>query len=988
MHTTVSRIMSFCLAAVLAFSSIVTGTLSWQSINQQARNEIKDVLDRTVDVELIKLEKDADGAATQTPVPGAAFYLFKKDGTQVGTMYTTDEQGKIAVSLKKGEYYFEESAPASGFGFDTDAQGDQVTRYPFTVAGTEEETVTVTAYNVRLKGALTVQKVAQNEDGKPLTEAQKQREFTFRVTFSDGGTYSYRVDGGAAQTLQSGGTLKLRHGQAAVFADVPVGVSYTVAEVSTAGQSGSGSQIVNTDTLMSAVFVPLRTDGDDVQVYASGSTAVQPNESYTVTSTGSQGTITEEGCTARFVNTFDGGVSASLRIEMKVEGEGADLNKEFELEADIGGVKYTFKLKHGESYTFSDIPIGTKYTITQKDYTSEGYTSTVGVTTGTVTEEGVLILLAKNVYKEPEPEVKTGTLRVTKQVFGANVDPEKLFTFQVTFSDPDAKYSYSIDGGEAITATGATITFRLKGGQTATFVAPEGVTYKAEETDPAGYVQMLGSVGGAIMGDAAYATFMNMAPDEHYTATLHVTKRLAGEYPAADADKLFHFTLLINGVPQGKGVDLKNGETTQFTIPAGASYELREDDYFADGYSLTGLTNGSGTAQANTTIDAVATNTYVGEVQAELSGEKTWDLNGQALELPESITVYLKDGTRTVAEQVVHADDDGRWIYTFTAPKYDADGNEIAYSVEEAPVTGFVASYSGMNITNKGVSPVEIDPPVAFKVIQSENAPNESFNFYVQAKDGAPLPDAANGMNPYKVTVETVGERTQIEFGNITFHQPGTYVYELMEENSGKSGWVFDSTIYVRTVVVEAVKDGNGQPTGALAITSQTLTKKGDASPVDGDLTFTNTYTPTPGTEMITVSGTKTWIHGSNTDLPTSIIVSVYGDGTLKAQRLVTANDGWQYSFEVPRYAEDGHEIQYTVDEADVPSYTKAIQGYNITNTYQPDPEPTTPGTTPKTGDGMRIWPWAAAMLLSGGGLAAVSVARRKRSSKGHRISR
>lgn len=37
----------------------------------------------------------------------------------------------------------------------------------------------VTAYNVRLQGTLSVQKVVENADNSPLTEEQKQQEFNF-----------------------------------------------------------------------------------------------------------------------------------------------------------------------------------------------------------------------------------------------------------------------------------------------------------------------------------------------------------------------------------------------------------------------------------------------------------------------------------------------------------------------------------------------------------------------------------------------------------------------------------------------------------------------------------------------------------------------------------------------------------------------------------------------------------------------------------------
>ncbi|MFQ9802189.1 MAG: hypothetical protein ACLR23_28425 [Clostridia bacterium] len=55
-----------------------------------------------------------------------------------------------------------------------------------------------------------MQKVVENADNSPLTEEQKQQEFTFTVAFSDGGDYSYSIDDGEPQELSSDGMLTLK----------------------------------------------------------------------------------------------------------------------------------------------------------------------------------------------------------------------------------------------------------------------------------------------------------------------------------------------------------------------------------------------------------------------------------------------------------------------------------------------------------------------------------------------------------------------------------------------------------------------------------------------------------------------------------------------------------------------------------------------------------------------------------------------------------
>lgn len=69
---------------------------------------------------------------------------------------------------------------------------------------------------------------------------------------------------------------------------------------------------------------------------------------------------------------------------------------------------------------------------------------------------------------------------------------------------------------------------------------------------------------------------------------------------------------------------------------------------------------------------------------------KLWD--GDA-ELPESVTIYLKNGGQTVAVLSLgseNAQPDGTWAGRFeNVPLYDAQGRMIQYSVEEAPVPGW-----------------------------------------------------------------------------------------------------------------------------------------------------------------------------------------------------------------------------------------------------------------------------------------------------------
>ena len=130
------------------------------------------------------------------------------------------------------------------------------------------------------------------------------------------------------------------------------------------------------------------------------------------------------------------------------------------------------------------------------------------------------------------------------------------------------------------------------------------------------------------------------------------------------------------------------------------------------------------------------------------------------------------------------------------------------------------------------------------------------------------------------------------------------------------------------------------------SMTAVKLEVKGNA---DGTATTTaklrNQYipapTPEPDAEFVDIPVTKTWNDNGNKDgnRPASITVRLYADGVEVDSYVLTAASNWTCVFTgKPRYQEDNKtEIVYSVDEDDVPMYTKEINGYNIVNDYLPE---------------------------------------------------
>lgn len=914
-------------SVLFAISAFVSVTYAWEN-EQQATNNLYGSKTKFNSVELVKLEKSEDDSA-EIAIPDTAFYLFKANGAQVGGRYVTDKNGKIHVSLPAGNYYFEEASPAVGYTYDKDKNGDIITKYEFSVKD-DDAKVVVKAYNTRVTGDLLIRKTVKNTDNSPLTDIQKKTEFIFKVTFSDSKSYKYTVDDGEEKTLKSGETLKLRDGQTASFTDIPMGVLYNVSEESVAG--------------------------------------------YVCTSTGHRGNISEAQSVADFVNTCDVDKMGNLTVTKKVEGNAEDKDKEFKFTAKIGDITEEFTLKSGKVKTFDGIPIGTKFVVTEQN--DNNYISAQKEYSGHIADSSTVLLAFNNIYQTDTSE-KFGSLTV-KKVVEENADNDKEkdqekddnndTVDEESTREDDKEFGFKVvfDDGKNKPQTK---TFSLKAGEEITFDnLPSKTKFTVQETDANGYLQVLDSISGVIAGGyTAEVKLVNIEPkdegDEPKKTKLNVTKCLDGDLLDADKDKEFSMTLLVGD--EKFDFKLKADETKTFEIPVGVAYELRENNYFADGFSQT-VQNGCGISTEET-VEIILTNTYAGEPRVEINGEKTWELGDYDVQLPESITVQLKNGDLLIEEKTIYPDDDGNWEYTFVAPKYNSDGSEAEYTVEELPITSYRASYDGYDIKNTYVAPLTVEVPAVTKVVEGENAPKAEFEFLFKGKPNAPMPEGSDGSQKL---LNISGEGTA-EVGTITFTDEGVYTYTVYELSGNESGWKYDTAIY--TVTFELTE------TDRKLSCKQTIVKNNDKA---DSVVFTNTFDESKLSTNVKISGTKTWVHGDNPEeqRPKSIVVFVYGDGELAAQRLVTAADNWKYTFDLPRKNSDGETIKYTIDEAEVEGYTKQISGYDLINTFDGRPTETQPsqsgadgsssgsdsGSGPsQTGDSRNPTLWIVLMMLS-----------------------
>src|SRR5699024_10698061 len=90
-------------------------------------------------------------------------------------------------------------------------------------------------------------------------------------------------------------------------------------------------------------------------------------------------------------------------------------------------------------------------------------------------------------------------------------------------------------------------------------------------------------------------------------------------------------------------------------------------------------------------------------------------------EMPESITVELLADDSKIDEKEVTTEDD--WTYSFTdLDKYDAEGNEIEYSIEEVEVDGFVSEKDGYHLTN--IQTIDISGEKTWVEIDEQHRPD------------------------------------------------------------------------------------------------------------------------------------------------------------------------------------------------------------------------------------------------------------------------
>lgn len=423
------------------------------------------------------------------------------------------------------------------------------------------------------------------------------------------------------------------------------------------------------------------------------------------------------------------------------------------------------------------------------------------------------------------------------------------------------------------------------------------------------------------------------------------------------------------------------GQTIQYTV-----IENPMDGYIA---TVSATTGSADKGYAITVI-----NKHVPQFD-DFTVVKVWDdsnnIDGMR---PDSVTIHLNgsDGSSTEAT-LSNAKD---WKYTFKhMPLFDANGNEITYTITEDAVTGYTYTVTNKDraftITNKHTQET-FSIPVTKTWEDNGNQDGvrpSAIHVTLMGSDGnvyeANLTAAGKWKYEFKDLPRYWMEGVAIDY---TLNEEAVNGYTYKIEGDADTGFIVtnEHISAVTNVVVnkywEDAENQDGVRPDSVAVTlsgsdgktyKATLTKdtgfsktfenlpvffnngtkitytvtedavNGYTGKITTDdtgyiLSITNTHAP----ETIRKTVTKTWDDGNDRDgiRPTNVKIELYGtDGTRRTQYL-TKDNHWSYSFEnLPKYQNEGTIILYTIKEEAVDGYTQksvtTTAGFDLTNTHE-----------------------------------------------------
>ena len=299
----------------------------------------------------------------------------------------------------------------------------------------------------------------------------------------------------------------------------------------------------------------------------------------------------------------------------------------------------------------------------------------------------------------------------------------------------------------------------------------------------------------------------------------------------------------------------------------------------------------------NTSTGFIITNTHVPQV-TNITVTKTWiDNDNQDNMRPGEVSVVLLANGIKVDEVTLKASDN--WKYSFiNLPMYE-NGKLISYTVDELVVP---ENYTKVSVQNISTS---------WTITNRHIPENTSISVQKIWNDA----DNQDGIRPESISVQVTGSN-------------GIKIIAVLDKNND---WKYTFTNLPKyeagKAVTYTVDEVNVPKDYTKSITNTTAT-----------FTITNTHIP----EITSINVSKVWNDSDNQDAirPDNIVVDLYANGKKINETILTADNGWKYSFNNLAKYSDGTIINYTVAEEKIDNYTTAIKNcsgqFVIINTHVP----------------------------------------------------
>ena len=510
--------------------------------------------------------------------------------------------------------------------------------------------------------------------------------------------------------------------------------------------------------------------------------------------------------------------------------------------------------------------------------------------------------------------VQRSHLDFNKTVTGedkANADPDQLFTFDANIK----------------TATGVDYWFSIWNGEG--YVINDTTSY------------ITGATQEVVVIDTNDTT--NVADTQLDLTNNRITYKLRNEITHEFEEKSYSVTsyTLEDGVytvitgfyyaPSESTVtfNIKEGWNVRFTyVPTGSEYTITEKN-LPTGYQFTEVT-GNGTAdgmsvsgtlsEASVTYEDKFFNEYA---LTHVDVEKVWnDNDDQDGKRPDSLDIVLNQNGEEYDRITLdgETEDDEietvAWHATFdNLPVYDDDGNKYTYEAyEDFSSNDYTSTKSGNAKAGYVFTNTHTPETADITVVKAwednddqDGKRPESVEFQLKA-------DGENYGDPVTLTEAEDGSWTYT-FEDLDVYADGEEIIYTVEETSVPANYT--------KVTSEANPNGVGNKAN--------------------NYTVTNAHTP----ETADVTVTKVWDDEDNYEgfRPDSVSIKLYANGEEVGTAVVApvedknTEDTWTYTFEDLDVYAGGEEIDYTIEEIEVPHYESEYNQDTLTVTNSRDVE-------------------------------------------------